>query len=329
MRTYSIHFVVYFVTVLSIVNVVASDDKQERLLLENKASGHVVTDDDRERHKKVIEDIVSAIEGKDYDAIHLILKNVQQKRNEPDWYFVLRVWNYVGMINVDVIKKDVVLRRDIIRLCDNAINKNFEDDERCLILEDQLSIMTCLFYCDVQYDRRTDSINKPLSQSHRKKRVKQLLKVCKNLNDVLDKEWTPDSDCPRDQLSVYTGGYHALVSMFIANATRHIEDAEEKKIQVAKIEPIVKAKLDDEIKTLTNRVNYYSRQEHLHNIVSRYEPNVILFLSVLYSTKPYNTDELKGLLNEYSMSDELSQKILHEVERRISNRENAANKGEH
>jgi hypothetical protein len=328
MRTYIVHFVVYFAAVLSIVNVVASDDKQERLRLENKISSPVVTDEDREKHEKILESIVSVIKDKDYGALHLILKNIQQKRTEPAWYYVIRVWDYVGMINVDVIKKDVVLRRDIVRLCDNAISKHFEDNEHCTILKDQLSMMMCLFCCDIEYDRRTDLINKPLSQSLRKKRVKQLLKVWKNLNDVLDKGWIPDGDCPRDQLSVYTGGYQALVFISIENATRHIKDDKEKKIQAEKIMPIVRAELDDKIETLTNRVNYYSRQERLHDIVSRYEPNVILFLSVLYSTKPYNTDELKGLINEYGMSDELSQKILSEVERRIANQEKAANKGE-
>lgn len=276
-----------------------------------------------------------AIKKEDSVALHHhLLAFYKETRNIPRSQLPV-LERILATVRLDYMNDNAICR-DIILLCDNALRSRrdlFTDHPGTLGAEDVADVhlllgifLDHLRYYEYDYVRSRERLWDPQymtiksgpTEKKRHSRAKQILALWRNVvsnyhNDESQAENL--SQTIRTILGMYNmAGVRIYYTAF--SKTREIENELERQqaFQIEKEEE--EMRFNAEIEKLVHKKTYYEIQIALADIHKKYERKLITFLADLYSLDPENTAELRELLQEHEMSEEFTDAVFEELEKR-------------
>ena len=133
----------------------------------------------------------------------------------------------------------------------------------------------------------------------RKKDIDIRLHAWKRLTDAVDPKWDPN-DLPK--INITPPPSTGLPSGIAPEA---IQD------------PKLRAEYEKAIEQNEQKAKKYSEQYELHKWLKKYPDRAEKYIIQLYSAEPYDTEELKQLLEKYKIDQEVQTRIINAVESNI------------
>ncbi len=284
-------------------------------------------------HQEFYASIKDALKEKDTRKLHAILADIRYKKGKngeyfPDATYLGKIGSILKLLKpYDFCREDAVLRRDVLRLADSAVDLPVHPDYTSRYLPQQLTILM-EHVLPNEYHGYIDSsktLSKPLATKQRPLRLRQALSIWKKLLDEFDESWKPAGNFPPNEvLNILNNIYHLSVTAEAYQMLSHIEDKQQRARLASEDEAtrkVARVKIDEAIRKQKKECDVYQAQKDLRRVLPEFEPKLVRFITTLYSMEPHNDDdELRELLKEYETSEDFNKAVFEELEKETNHK---------
>ncbi|MDR2117577.1 MAG: hypothetical protein LBP87_14465 [Planctomycetaceae bacterium] len=281
----------------------------------------------QDEFNQLLNDTLTLINNNDLAKVTNIYKNIRYTQN--DELYIDRVQQILWLVQPS-FETEPTLRKEVMRLATSIIDIDVKP--RCWsALINQLRTFEYIlasyeFQCRKKLYPKTvysSNLREVPDQELRKKRIDQLLTIWQKMIAEIDDTWTLES------IPMEPGAVNAIYAAVGINAqleaefkTKDIKNETEREKAILEIREKAAQKYLKIAAEKTKPFYEYQHQHFLHDMKNEWEPVVIALITIFYSMKPNNDEELIELLKKHKMNEKFTQIVFEELKKRTAKSEN-------